>query len=72
MTSVEIGIMKAENIQLKLDNGKLKKEQKEFQDALEIQIKAIKKLGPWKRFWGYWNLVTGLISTIEQTINKSK
>jgi len=49
----------------------LKKEQKEFQNALVEKINALKNLGPWKRFWGYWQLVTDLITTIEEAIAAS-
>ena len=71
MTAGEIQQMIAENIQLHLDNEKLIKEQKEFQNALVEKINALKDLGPWKRFWGYWQLVTDLITTIEQAISAS-
>jgi hypothetical protein len=72
MTSEQITAMIAENIQLKEDNSNLIKEQKEFQYALIEKINAIKDLGPWRRFWGYWRLVMDLITTIEQAISKSK
>ena len=65
MTSVEIGIMKAENIQLKLDNGKLKDEGTSYKKSLEEEIARIKKLGHWKRFWGSVKLFTELFETIE-------
>ena len=71
MTAAQIQQMIAENIQLHLDNEKLIKEQKEFQNALVEKINALKYLGPWKRFWGYWQLVTDLITTIEQAISAS-
>ena len=71
MTKEEINKLVAENIQLNLDNENLKKEQKEFQDALIDKINALKDLGPWKRFWGYWQLVSDLITTIEQAISAS-
>lgn len=71
MTAGEIQQMIAENIQLNLDNEKLKKEQKEFQNALVEKINALKNLGPWKRFWGYWQLVIDLITTIEEAIAAS-
>ena len=72
MTQQQIEAMVAENTQLKEDNKDLIREQKEFQDALIHKIEALKKLGPWKRFWGYWKLVMDLITTIEQAISKSK
>lgn len=72
MTKEEINKLVAENIQLNLDINKLKKEQAEFQDALIEKIKELKKLGPWKRFWGYWKLVMDLITTIEEAISKHK
>lgn len=71
MTAAQIQAMIAENIQLNLDNEKLIKEQKEFQDALKEKINALKTLGPWKRFWGYWQLVVDLITTIEEAISAS-
>jgi len=71
MTKEEINKLVAENIQLNLDNENLKKEQKEFQNALIEKINALKDLGPWKRFWGYWQLVADLITTIEQAISAS-
>ena len=71
MTAAQIQQMIAENIQLKEDNSNLIKEQKEFQDALKDKINALKDLGPWKRFWGYWQLVADLITTIEQAISAS-
>ena len=71
MTKEEINKLVAENIQLNLDNENLKKEQKEFQDALKEKINALKDLGPWKRFWGYWQLVIDLITTIEEAIAAS-
>ena len=71
MTAVQIQQMIAENIQLKEDNSNLIKEQKEFQDALKEKINALKDLGPWKRFWGYWRLVMDLITTIEEAIAAS-
>lgn len=71
MTAAEIQQMIAENIQLNLDNEKLKKEQKEFQNALVEKINALKDLGPWRRFWGYWQLVIDLITTIEEAIAAS-
>ena len=71
MTAAQIQAMIAENIQLNLDNEKLIKEQKEFQDALKEKINELKSLGPWKRFWGYWQLVADLITTIEQAISAS-
>ena len=58
MTAAQIQQMIAENIQLKEDNSNLIKEQKEFQDALKEKINALKDLGPWRRFWGYWQLVS--------------
>lgn len=61
----------AENVILKSENEKLIKEQAEFQDALIDKIGELKKLGPWKRFWGYWSLVKDLITTIEQGISKA-
>jgi hypothetical protein len=70
MTKEEINKLVAENIQLNLDNEKLKKEQAEFQYALIEKINALKDLGPWRRFWGYWQLVMDLITTIEQAISK--
>ena len=70
MTKEEERKLISENIQLHLDNEKLVKEQKEFQDALKEKIDQLKKLGPWKRFWGYWQLVSDLITTIEQAISK--
>ncbi len=72
MTAAEVQAMIAENIQLNLDNEKLKKEQKEFQNALIEKINALKDLGAWKRFWGYWRLVMDLITTIEEAIAASK
>ncbi len=72
MTAAEVQAMIAENIQLNLDNEKLKKEQKEFQNALIEKINALKDLGAWKRFWGYWKLVMDLITTIEEAIAASK
>jgi len=79
MTKEQIQAIVAENIQLKEDNSKLKednskliKKQKEFQDMLIEKINALKVLGPWRRFWGYWRLVMDLITTIEQAISKSK
>tara|TARA_R110000824_G_scaffold128525_1_gene289380 strand:+ start:167 stop:442 length:276 start_codon:yes stop_codon:yes gene_type:complete len=72
MTKEEINLMIAENIQLNLDMNKLKKEQSEFQDALVEKINELKNLGPWRRFWGYWQLVLDLITTIEETIRKHK
>lgn len=71
MTAVQIQQMIAENIQLKEDNSNLIKEQKEFQGALIEKINALKDLGPWKRFWGYWQLVMDLITTIEEAIAAS-
>lgn len=71
MTAVQIQQMIAENIQLKEDNSNLIKEQKEFQGALIEKINALKDLGPWKRFWGYWRLVMDLITTIEEAIAAS-
>lgn len=71
MTAAQIQAIIAENIQLNLDNEKLKKEQKEFQNALIEKINALKDLGPWKRFWGYWQLVIDLITTIEEAIAAS-
>ena len=71
MTKEEINKLVAENIQLNLDNEKLIKEQKEFQNALIEKINALKDLGPWKRFWGYWQLVIDLITTIEEAISAS-
>jgi len=72
MTQQQIQAIIAENVQLKDDNKNLIKEQKEFQDVLIEKIKALKKLGLWKRFWGYWKLVMDLITTIEEAIEKSK
>lgn len=71
MTAAQIQQLIAENIQLNLDNEKLKKEQKEFQNVLIEKINALKDLGPWKRFWGYWQLVIDLITTIEEAISAS-
>ena len=71
MTAAQIQQMIAENIQLKEDNSKFIKEQKEFQDALKEKINALKELGPWRRFWGYWQLVIDLITTIEEAIAAS-
>ena len=71
MTAAQIQQMIAENLQLKEDNSNLKKEQKEFQDALKEKINALKDLGPWRRFWGYWQLVIDLITTIEEAISAS-
>lgn len=71
MTAAQIQQMIAENIQLKEDNSNLIKEQKEFQDALKEKINALKELGPWRRFWGYWQLVIDLITTIEEAIAAS-
>lgn len=71
MTAAQIQELIAENIQLNLDNEKLKKEQKEFQNVLIEKINALKDLGPWKRFWGYWQLVIDLITTIEEAISAS-
>ena len=71
MTAAQIQQMIAENIQLKEDNSKLIKKQKEFQDALKEKINALKTLGPWRRFWGYWQLVIDLITTIEEAIAAS-
>ena len=65
MTSAEIGIMKAENIQLKLDNSKIKKEQTTYKKSLQEEIARIKKLGNWKRFWGSVKLFAELFETIE-------
>jgi hypothetical protein len=70
MTKEEINKLVAENIQLNLDNEKLKKEQAEFQNALIEKINELKQLGAWRRFWGYWKLVMDLITTIEQAISK--
>lgn len=70
MTKEEINKLVAENIQLHLDNEKLKKEQKEFQDSLRVHINTIKALGPWKRFWGYWQLIKDLITTFEEGIKE--
>jgi len=72
MTAAQIQEMIAENIQLKEDNSNLIKEQKEFQGALIEKINALKDLGPWRRFWGYWQLVVDLITTIEEAIAASK
>ena len=71
MTAAQIQQMIAENLQLKEDNSNLIKEQKEFQDALKEKINALKDLGPWRRFWGYWQLVIDLITTIEDAISAS-
>jgi len=71
MKAAQIQQMIAENIQLKEDNSNLIKEQKEFQDALKEKINALKELGPWRRFWGYWQLVIDLITTIEEAIAAS-
>ena len=71
MTAAQIQQMIAENLQLKEDNSNLIKEQKEFQDALKEKINALKDLGPWRRFWGYWQLVIDLITTIEEAISAS-
>lgn len=71
MTKNQITAMIAENQQLKINNEKLIKEQKQFQDALIAKIEELKKLGVWKRFWGYWSLVADLINTIEQAISKT-
>ena len=70
MTKEEINKIVAENIQLHLDNENLKKQQAEFQNALIEKINALKDLGPWRRFWGYWKLVMDLITTIEEAIRK--
>ena len=72
MTKEEINKLVAENIQLNLDNEKLKKEQEEFQNALIEKINELKQLGAWRRFWGYWKLVMDLITTIEEAIIKKK
>ena len=72
MTAAQIQQMIAENIQLKEDNSNLIQQQKEFQGALIEKINALKDLGPWKRFWGYWRLVMDLITTIEEAIAASK
>lgn len=72
MTKEQIQAIVVENIELKQTNENLIKEQKEFQYALIEKINALKDLGPWKRFWGYWRLVMDLITTIEQGISKSK
>ena len=72
MTKEQIQAIVVENIELKQTNENLIKEQKEFQYALIEKINAIKALGPWRRFWGYWRLVMDLITTIEQAISKSK
>jgi len=72
MTKEQIQAIVAENIQLKEDNSNLIKEQKEFQYMLIEKINALKDLGPWRRFWGYWRLVMDLITTIEEAITKSK
>jgi hypothetical protein len=53
-----------------LDNEKLKKEQKEFQDELRVHINGLKKLSPWRRFWGYWQLIKDLITTFEEGIKE--
>ena len=66
MTKKEIDMMIAENIRLNIENEKLIKEQKEFQDALKAQVDRIKGLGPWKRFWAAAQLVIDLITTIEK------
>ena len=70
MTKEEERKLISENIQLHLDNEKLVKEQKGFQDALIKKIAELKELGAWRRFWGYWKLVMELITTIEQAISK--
>ena len=70
MTAAQIQQMIAENIQLKEDNSKLIKEQREFQDALKVHINALKKLSPWRRFWGYWQLIKDLILTFEEGIKE--
>jgi hypothetical protein len=71
MTAAQIQKLIGENIQLNLDNENLKKEQKEFQNVLIEKINGLKDLGPWKRFWGYWQLVIDLITTIEEAISAS-
>ncbi len=71
MTAAQIQQMISENLQLNEDNSNLIKEQKEFQDALKEKINALKELGPWRRFWGYWQLVIDLITTIEEAIAAS-
>ena len=70
MNKEEINKLVAENIQLHLDNEKLKKEQKEFQDELRVHINGLKKLSPWRRFWGYWQLIKDLITTFEEGIKE--
>lgn len=72
MTKEEIDKIVLENIQLNIDIINLKKEQKEFQEALIKSIQEIKKLGAWQRFWGYWKIVLVLINTIEESIKNTK
>ena len=70
MTKEEERKLISENIQLHLDNEKLVKEQKEFQDALIKKIAELKELGAWSRYRCYTNLLIKLITTIEQAISK--
>ena len=62
--------LELENLALKETNENLIKEQNEFQEALILKVKEIKKLGPFKRFLAYGRLLWDLISTIEQAIRK--
>lgn len=68
----EINRLQEQNIKLHAENEELKKEQKEFQDALVAKIEAFQKLGPWKRFWSYIALITDIITTIEEAVAKAK
>ena len=68
MTKEQIDKLVSENIILNIENQNLIKNQRAFQEALIEKINALKQLGPWRRFWGYWKLVMDLIITIEEGI----
>jgi len=73
MTQAEhITKLQAQIFQLVEENNNLKKEQKEFQDVLILKVRAIQKLGWWKRITSYGKLVADLINTIIQTVEEVK
>jgi len=67
----QISELQAENLILHTENEELKEKQKAFQEELTQEIERLRKLGPWKRFWGAWSLVLSLITTIEEGFKKT-
>jgi len=68
----QITALQEKVLTLSNENDNLKKEQKEFQDVLILKVRAIQKLGWWKRITSYGKLVTDLINTIIKTVDEVK